>query len=38
VFSLVGWVSTLSALATTVPASSPEVAASNVELATEPAA
>lgn len=38
VFSLVGWVSTLSALATTVPASSPEVAASNVELVTEPAA
>lgn len=36
--SLVGWVATLSALATTVPASTPEVAASNVTLATEPAA
>ncbi|HEU4835754.1 MAG TPA: hypothetical protein VFS90_15100 [Pyrinomonadaceae bacterium] len=37
-FSLVGWVSTLTALARTVPASPVEVSASNVALATESAA
>jgi hypothetical protein len=37
-FSLVGWVSTLTALASTVPASTTEVAAANIALATEPAA
>jgi hypothetical protein len=37
-FSLVGWVSTLTALARTVPASTTEVAVSNVAVATESAA
>ena len=37
-FSLVGWVSTLTALARAVPALPAEVSASNVALATEPAA
>ena len=37
-FSLVGWVSTLTSLARNIPALPTEVAASNVALATEPAA
>ena len=37
-FSLVGWISTLTALATTVPALPTEVSASNVALPTESAA